>query len=468
MLIGLIVIPFFLSWGFGASGMSVLLLFVSQLALLLQQVKTGRVTGVGGFLFMSFLFFGMRPLYLFVEDDYQLFSKLFLIEVDLSGVIEGMWWGTAAMIAFWVGSLLFPEIASDWLKRRRRQLKATPTLPMITNSMVSALIGFQVVTLPVMIVLSKGGRSVYGSGFGAYAYDLPVPLQAVHIFALVVIFERYRRRMDGRHLGPLLLSGALFLVFTWLMREVSMFRGFYVAGVMIAGIALVQRYKGRASYAWLILPVVLLQPLFETLGELRYADNQELGVDEVILSSFEEERVGGPYWHFYHSSGDMNIFDTFVAAHQAEVSKRPYAMSWLYVPVHFVPRAIWESKPEKGTLQDLSFMNGAPYCPGIAGFFLLDGGQYWMLLSMALLGFIVGWLDGLVNTLPNDYLKACLLGIVVVNAMFLTRFFLWQAFYQLLYAVVPCWFLARYLKNSRRTSSPAAAPRKRVESGAGR
>lgn len=436
--------------------MAVFLLFASQLALLGRQVKTGHVTGVGGFLFMSFLFFGMRPLYLFLENDYQLFSGLFRIQVGLSDVVSGMWWGTAAMIAFWVGSILFRELGADWLKRRRQRLAATPVLPIITGSMVQRLIGFQIVTLPVMLALARGGRAIYGSALGAYAYDLPVPLQAVHIFALVVIFERYRRQSDRRYLGSLILSGSLFLVFTWLMREVSMFRGFYVAGVMIAGIALVQRWKGRASYAWLIIPIVLLQPLFQVLGDLRYASNEDLVVEQVVERSYGEHGLTGAYWHFYHSGGDMNIFDTFVAAKAAEVTKRPYALSWLYVPMHFVPRAIWKEKPEKGILQDVSFMNGAPYCPGIAGFFLLDGGKLWMLLSMALLGFLVSALDGYVYTVPNAYLRACLLGIIVVNAMFLSRAYLWFYFYQLLYAIVPCVALVRlvgkYARNPRRAA----------------
>lgn len=59
-------------------------------------------------------------------------------------------------------------------------------------------------------------------------------------------------------------------------------------------------------------------------------------------------------------------------------------LSGLYVPVHFVPRAIWTSMAEKGTLVDHSFTSDAPYSPRVAN--TLDGGQIWM----AILGYLIG------------------------------------------------------------------------------
>ena len=246
-----------------------------------------------------------------------------------------------------------------------------------------SLVMFQVLTVPVMLYLASAGRSLYGSAFGAYAYDLPVPLQAVHIVTLVVLFERFLQRRSAATTALFVSSLGLFLIFSWLMRDVSLFRGFYIAGVMIAGIALLQRWKGRVGYAWLILPIVLLQPFFQYLGQTRGVQNEELAEQGVVDAVFEERTLGEAYWRFYDSGGDMNIFDTFVAAKQAEPAYRPYVWSWLYVPLHFIPRKLWSGKPERGVTQDLRFMRGAPYCPGIAGFFLLDGGLFWMLVSMA-------------------------------------------------------------------------------------
>jgi hypothetical protein len=96
----------------------------------------------------------------------------------------------------------------------------------------------------------------------------------------------------------------------------------------------------------------------------------------------------------------------------------------------------------------MAFTNEAPTSPGIAGFFLLDGGLVWMLLSMVVLGYLVSLVDWTILTMRPGYLQCCLIGIVTINAMFLTRFFLWQYFYQVLYAALPCIFLAWYVNRN--------------------
>jgi hypothetical protein len=73
-----------------------------------------------------------------------------------------------------------------------------------------------------------------------------------------------------------------------------------------------------------------------------------------------------------------------------------------------------------------------------------------MLGSMALLGYLVSLLDAYVFTMPSTYLRYCLIGIVTVNAMFLSRAFLWFYFWQLMYAIVPCAFLAWFFGRSSR------------------
>jgi hypothetical protein len=171
---------------------------------------------------------------------------------------------------------------------------------------------FQLLTLPVMLVLSRLGRNIYYTGVGAYVYDLPVPLQAVHIITVVVLLERYLRTKAFSSAAMLGVSGLLFLVFTWLMRDVTLFRGFYIAGVMIVGIAALQRIKGRVGYAWLILPIVGLQPFFQYLGGARTLGNEQLAEQGLVDAVFEDQTLGEAYWNFYRSNGDMNIFDTFV------------------------------------------------------------------------------------------------------------------------------------------------------------
>ena len=426
-------LPFF------ESSLATWILCCSQLVLLVDQWRRGQVCGVAGFVFMSFLFFGMRPIYLVLESDYRLLEKLFRLRVGIIEVNESMWWATLGLIAFCGGAVL-PRLMKRPTKQLRHRTK-TEASQFVSNQMVNGLLLYQLLSLPIMLILARSGRSLYGSSMGAYAYDLPVPLQSGHIVAIMVILERYLKSRQSTRLVQLLLSGFLFLYFTWLMREVSMFRGFYIAGIMIAGIAVLSRFFRRVNLVWLVLPIVLVQPLFRALGEQRYMTNEEIGQKSVSEMAFGKRSPLGAYWHFYDSGGDINIFDTFVAARQADVTYRPYALSWLYVPFHFVPRAIWTSKPKQGILQDMSFMNGAPYCPGIEGFFVLDGGDFWMVGCMMVLGYLIAMLDRKVLFLPRGYLRSCLIGIVSVNAMFLTRFFLWQYFYQMVYAIVPCMIL---------------------------
>jgi len=441
--------------------MAVWVLSASQFVLLLGEIRKRQVSGAGAFIFMSFLFFGVRPIYMLLEKDYLLFVRLFRIRVDLAEIGDSMWWASAALLCFAVGAFVAPRLNAKWLKRRQSLSSAVASRHLVGLKIAKALMAFQILTLPVMFYLARAGRSLYGSTFGAYAYDLPVPLQAVHIITVVVLLERFLQRRSPGNALMLGVSVFLFLVFTWLMRDVSLFRGFYIAGVMIAGIAVLQRLKGRVSYAWLILPIVLLQPFFQYLGQTRSVQTDELMEVGIVDSVLEDRTLGQAYWRFYDSSGDMNIFDTFVAAKQTEPTFRPYVWSWVYVPLHFVPRKLWKGKPEKGITMDMSFTRGAPYSPGIAGFFLRDGGLFWMLLSMFVLGYLISLLDWYAFTLPRGYQQYCLVGIVTVNAMFLTRFFLWQYFYQMLYAMIPIVVLAWWFgRNARQNASSARNQRR--------
>jgi hypothetical protein len=431
-------------------------LAASQLALLAGEIKRGQVTGAGAFIFMSFLFFGVRPIYLVLENDRFLFTNIYKIPVGTAQIGDGMWWASLALLFFAIGAYMAPRMRRAWLQRRTKLKAHTAAVrPIVSKSMANGLLILQAVTVVAMFGLIKSGRRLYSSALGAYIYDMPVPMQAVHIFAVLVLLERWMRLKSPGNVAMLAISSLMFLYFTWLMREVSMFRGFYVTGVMVAGIAVLMRLKGRVGYAWLIIPIVGLQPFFQYLGEDRYKKNTELAESGLVDEVFGDRSLSEAYWQFYDSKGDMNIFDTFVAARMYEPRFYPYAWSWGYVPLHLVPRAIWKSKPEKGVTQDMGYTKGAPTSPGIAGFFLIDGGLIWMLLCMVVLGYLVSLLDWTILTMRPGYLQCCLIAIVTVNAMFLTRFFLWQYFYQVLYAAIPCialaWYVNRPAKGRRRT-----------------
>jgi hypothetical protein len=433
-------------------------LVASQFALLVGQVAKRQVSGVGAFIFMSFLFFSVRPIYLILENDHKLLMAGYQLRSSMEMTGSAMWWASAALWCFAVGAYAAPRIHRQWLQRRNRVNRMELPRTYFNDQVAFALIGLQMLTLPLIyLIASRAGRSVYKSGFGAYMYDLPVPLHAVHIFAVVVLLGCWLKKRDNSTFVRLVISGVMLLLFTWLMRDVTIFRGFYVTGVMMAGIAAVCLWKGRVGYAWLIVPIVVLQPFFQYLGKERASDNESLGQVILIEGVYSHVTVLECYWHFYRSNGDMNIFDTFIAAKEFEPSWHPYIWSWLYVPLHFIPRALWQGKPTQGVTIDGRFSKGLPMSPGIAGFFLLDGGLIWMLLNMALLGYLVSLADWFVMTMKQGVVQSCLIAILVVTAMFLSRVFLWQYFYQVLYYLIPVVVLSRWV--SRFSLSRHRAPR---------
>jgi len=459
MLIGLSAFTLFAAFLMLGMESAVWLLAAAQLFLLANEIRKGQVMGGGAFLFMSFLFFGMRPIYLVLERDHYLFTGIFLIRPDLTQITDAMWWATLSMLCFSLALQLAPKIHRSYLKRRLAANKSKTEFLNSRQQAPALLVAAQIFTLPIMYYLAMNvGKALRGTGLGAYGYELPIPMQALHIFAVVFFFDRYLRKESVSNGILLCLSTLVFLMFTWLMRDVSNFRGFYLTGVMIVGIACLQRWLPRVSYAWLIIPIIVAQPLFQYLGQARKAANVDLTEQNIAAEVFEDRGVIHAYWSFYRAqSGDMNIFDTFVAAKQNEPSFKPYLWSWIYVPLHIIPRALWPSKPERGVTQDISYNRGAPLSPGIVGFFMRDGGLLWMLGSMFVLGYLIAVLDWYIQTMPRGYLRCCLISITVINAMYLTRFYLWQYFYQVLYAAIPCIVLAWYLKKQR-----SGFPRRRV------
>ncbi|MEI8122066.1 MAG: hypothetical protein WCI20_08430 [bacterium] len=444
---------------FVGSGLTVvILLAASQLALLLRFVKENTVTGLGAFTFMYFQFFAIRPIYILWEKDYKLFSSPFRLYVNPEMISSGMWWGAVALFAFVVGGFLGRRLASALFNRKRMHTdRAMPAISVQTvKRKIPVLLVVQFLTVGLGVLFR--GAAKYGAAAGAYAYDLPIVFQGIHLFCALVIIDCYLQRKTLGALIPLIISVFLLLCSTYMIREFALFRGSWVTGLMIFGVGFLMHWKKRVPYIWLILPIVLLFPLFGFLGSKRTVAADQL--DEVIIE--QSDKIFSPlsYWTFYNSRGDMNIFDTFVAAKESSPKVQNHVWVWLYTFVHWVPRKLWPGKPAKGILQDLSFMHKAPYNPGISGLYLLDGGYAWMLFSMGLLGAIVGAADFYALFRLTGYIRVCLYAGLVVNALFLARFCMWQYFYQLLYFFLPCILLAKFLNTDKRRYSPAVSARR--------
>ncbi|MCF3648441.1 hypothetical protein [Synoicihabitans lomoniglobus] len=433
-------------------------LVAAQAVLLIGFIAERHVTAVGAFLFMSFLFFGMRPLYLVIEGDTDLLVGLFRTGDSLEIRHVALAWAAAGLWLLAAGCHVQRQLGgwqiSSLLKHSARPM-LTARYALLRPQAYRAALVIQGVALALIMVISTGGRGIYSSGLGAYVWDIPMVLQGLQLFGVAVAAERWRTQRTTQGRNSLGLALAMLTLTAWYARDVTLFRGAYITPLMAAGFCLMFRFKGRVSYAWLILPIVLLLPIFRTLGQNRNVGNVEFG--SVVMNKIADALSPSSYWTFFEAGGDINIFDTFIAAIQYEPVYKPYILSWIYPPFHIIPRAIWSGKPDAGILQDLSYTNGAPYSPGLVGFFWGDGGPLWMLGSMFVLGGLLSWVDMKVLRLAPGYLKICTYAIVVVNALYLTRFFLWQSLWQTFYFLVPCWLIARYVVRQR-TGPPTGSP----------
>ncbi|MFN9619515.1 MAG: hypothetical protein ACK55X_07390 [Synechococcaceae cyanobacterium] len=382
-----------------------------------------------------------------MESDYKLFFNLFNVVPAENEIHFSMWLASVGLFFFSLSARLSSSLFPGILRSISSVAYTTQSTSPLNNSKLFSLLSLQVVLLASLSLFSVLGRSVLRSSAGAYAYDLPVLLQAANVYSLVSIYQYHLTRRSLVSAFLVFSSFTLVLVFAAIMRELSIFRGFYLSGIIIAFLSMVHVARGRVGYLLLIALIIFGQPSFADFGSNRRLSNQALieNIDLPVLTTPISE-----YWDFYSSDGDMNIFDTFTAASLSTPKFYPYLWSWIYVPLHFIPRSLWKNKPLAGTTQDVSFANGYPYSPGIIGFFLLDGGPVWMIFSMSLLGLILNFVDLYVLSLPNSVLKSCLVGIFVVNAMFLSRFFLWQYFSQSLYSLIPCIVLNRWISRSNR------------------
>lgn len=412
-------------------------LVFASIALILFRYSTDRfISSAGAFSFLYLLFFGFRPLFVLIEEDLTVFEQLFRITISLDQVFDYWAMSALALAAFALGA----ELArfKFWPTEFAFNDSRSASHPLVPVNFAGFLLACQVGSILAMKFLTGPGAGLAGP-LGAYYYDFPVMMQGGHVFSLVAIWERFLAKRDGSSMALFGLSVLLFLGYTIEMRSFSIFRGFWMTGIMIAGIAGLTRLYGKVKYRYLVLPIVILLPIFRVLGEMRYQEEER--VRRVISRKAEHLISPESYWTFFDAKGDMNIFDSYVAALESTPEHRPYLLSWLYVGIHFVPRRFWPDKPEAGILVDDSFDNGAPYSPGIVGYFWLDGGTLWMFLSMFSLGMLMTWMDGKVLSLRESYFKYCLYGIVVINAMYLTRFLLFQWAYQIFYMAVPCLIL---------------------------
>ena len=416
---------------------TIILCSLSYLFLFINEYKNGSMSCVGGFIFGSLIFFGIRPIYILIENDFRLLENVFLIFDNREIVSVALWWSNFGLIFFKFGSQFkFRSLANKFACNLNLRISNNFN----STKQIKFLIIFLItLTFPIISFYTQFSRYlVYASSLGAYFYLFPSLLQALNVFSTLIFIREYTLK---RNLNNLIFAILLLLYtgfFAIQMRQISSFRGFFLTGLMILAIAIIHLYRDqKVNYLWLIIAFIFFQPLFRTLGAERAVLNQDFNLLTFFNNQIISSSVLRNYWDFYSSNGDINIFDTFVGAFNSAPKWYPFFESWLYVPVHIVPRFIWEGKPLSPFVQDLSFLGDVPLSPGIVGFFLLDGGKIWMLGCMTLLGSILSFFDDFINSLSSNLFKSFVYASFIISSVTLTRFALFQTFYELLFSLLP-------------------------------
>lgn len=419
----------------------------------MQRSRGNRsISCVGAFTFSYLLFFVARPLFLVLNDDKALFAFPLAVNVSFEHIYKSLLWAAAALVAFLAGASL--------VKARDLQAPGNPSgmdekagfsgKPAVSSSVITKLLLLQLISTVVLFLIGGRGRSTLTEQYtSAYIYFLPSVVQSIHIIAVMVILDRQRQQGLGQQFTfPFLASAALLLVYTYYMRNVSAFRGYYMTGLIAAFLSSLMCLRGRAGYLWIVIPMLFLLPIVSQLGAMRTLSNQQIRtyIDQNEVALFGLSKV----WTTFSSSGDFNIFDTFIAANHSDPKSHPYILQWLYTLVHWVPRAFWESKPKGGLMIDTDFLNKAPFTPGVSGLFYLEGGYVWMLVCMIVLGIILARMDSYQFQMKDSFYKFCFYGIMVTNSIFAPRVVLYQSVYQTLYMLAPCWILTRWISRSQR------------------
>ena len=406
--------------------------------LVLNVLRQGRLTNLGAFLLLAFILYGIRPLYIIVEDDRELiYSMMGRVEI-LPVVARGMFVAVVAMLTICAGH------AAARIQWPLRSVQLLPGLPMSAYFPrpsffgAIALLGFQVLCILFLVSMRSRGLSIYTDNAGAYTYLLPQVLQAGQIFPLVV-FAYNIKRGGVVSQASFWISLVLFSLFTFFMKDLSMFRSFYLTGAIAAVISVLHAQRGRVAYWILVVPVLYLLPAFRALGETRLLSSDEAFTFALdVMKSFSFEK----WWDFFNPRGDMNVFDTLAAAVHSTPRFHPYFQAWIYAFAHFIPRAWWPGKPERGMLVDMAFAQGAPLSPGLAGFYYLDGGMLWMLISCFLTGAILYALDRWLLAMRPGYLRSTLFGIIVINSLYAARGYLHFTVIQYIFMVIPVFLLS--------------------------
>lgn len=392
------------------------------------------------FILISTFVFGARALYIAVYKDFSVL-QFFGLRCEWPTIIEPLCWVIVGHIAFITGGDVLRPSST---RGGGNHLRVTSSESVLRSAPYWLLIQGGIT---VALMVSGAGRdknSLASISDNAYVYALPMLTHGVNLYAGTVVALAARNSRSIFKYSLLAVSASVVLSDAYLLANLTTSRSFYLIGIFAYAIALMIAFQGKVAL-WVVILLLAMYPSFKTLGQNRSTNSDELLVNltEDPFGSYSQEgfRVA-----FDGKSTDINMLDTFAASLNWEHQYRPYALSYLYVFVHPIPRAIWPGKPKNGVLADDGYLFGIPYIGGIIACFNDDGGKVYMVFMMGLLGaFIRSW-ERLVQRIRDQSLRISVWAILFLTTLITVRALPFQScvFFGIMYVpCIGCYYLNR-------------------------
>lgn len=374
---------------------------------ILSKQRGGGPACFGFFLFFVLLFYGFRGMTFMMAGDSELMTQIGVSHPDI-WLSKALWMVTVFVSA---GSLVYglalgwsEEIVPVWITRFIAKYRPLSLLRDDARTSPGLLIGLALAWSAAAVVTVLVVRK--GSVEGLFNIILPTVFGLV-MFAYIMI--AYRR--DGSVDWRMLLGCAAAAIGISMFARDAFSTRMWAFGILALLLISVLHYF--RVYLVGMMAVVLALPVIQLFGENRYVKSDDFFENLSTQIAEKRERgmadfVLGPY---AIESGDFTALDLFSAVLHNGQEFRPWGLSFLYPFVHWVPRQMWESKPEEGILTDEESFRLAntpyglrmiPYDPGIVGTLYLEGGKAFVVLLGAVAGLLAVFFDTLLARLASE------------------------------------------------------------------
>jgi len=437
----------------------------------------GELRCVGAFHFVYQGFFLARPLYIIIESEHKTNLSVFGLQVSDELLFESILYSAMGLMFFQLGILahdLFIQRQKIGNVREKFSLKRKNFR--ISKLGIAVLFGLEFILLVSAYILSllAGGNSVSIVSFvglnSAYIYMLPVVASGISASILILISSSK---------SNMILKFTFFfmhILYQLAIQNFSQFRIDYMSGLMIGMLGIFHLHRRRqvsgtlffgflllslplvrvlgrsdikslalpvlsavASFVLPILQILVPSNLLEPVSTLSDLDSDFQWQSYQIIFNLAIDVRLKSYWHFFDLHGDFNIFDTFARGIESVQNfhlDKTYIVSWIYIFLHWVPRQIWTNKPPQGMLYNQEFLGGLQFSPGIVGTFFLEGGFFWMLFCMFILGLIISRIDSYILKIRVLEHRVYFHAVGIIMAAFLARSSLYPPVYYAAYFIV--------------------------------